>query len=172
MIQEEIFVTIPEFPNYEISNYGRVFNMERNREMILSRNQGGMLSVGLVDHEGIQRRRSVRTLVAQMFVPGEDDRFDTPIQLNGVQEDLRASNIVWRPRWFAWDYTHQFVDPPEYSNEGPILDVTHGIEYPTVFDAAIANGLLVKQLHITTLNGGRVYPTGDEFIYLKLARRS
>ena len=168
--EEEYRVILSEFPNYEITNYGRVFNRSNGREMTQSRNQIGILSVGLVK-DGKQYRRSVRTLVARTFVPGESERDDTPIQLNGLQDDLRASNILWRPRWFAWQYIHQFQDPPPYVNKGPLLDVTNVVEYDTVYDACIANGYLFRHFYIATLNGGRVYPTGNEFIFIKAESR-
>lgn len=167
-IEEEFGVIIDEFPNYEVTNYGRVFNRSTGREMALSRNQIGMLSVGLVK-DGRQYRRAVRLLVARTFVPGESERNDTPIQLNGLQDDLRASNMMWRPRWFAWEYQHQFQDPPPYVNTGPVLDITNAVEYETTYDACVANGYLFKQFYISTLNGGHVIPTGDRFMFKNLS---
>lgn len=165
----EQFVEIPDFPGYEVSSYGKVYNSKTGRELARSPNQQGILTVGMMQGD-TQKRRSVRKLVARAFVDGESPRDTTPIQLNGNQNDCSATNLVWRPRWFAWEYMHQFTNPPEYAKRGPILDVTHGVEYPTVMHAAKAGGYLVKHLYIATLNEGRVYPTGDEFIFLSLYR--
>lgn len=168
--QYEIAEDIPEFPNYEVTNYGRVFNKASGREMHLSRNQTGALTVGMV-YDGVQYRRSVRSLVARAFVEGESELNNTPIQLDGNRDNLTASNIVWRPRWFAWEYMHQFRETPEYAFYGPVLDVVHGIEYESIFDACISNGYLVKHMYMALMNEGRVYPTGDTFIFLDSERR-
>lgn len=159
---------ILEFPNYEVTNMGRVLNRNTGREMTRSYTQVGAATVGLVSTaDGVQYRRSIRTLVARYFVDGESHINNTPIQLNGDRDDLRASNIRWRPRWFAWEYQHQFNEIPPYAGFGPILDVTHAVEYRNVMEACIANGYLMKHLYLALINEGRVYPTGDTFIVLK-----
>jgi hypothetical protein len=74
---------------YEVSNFGRIYNIQTGREMVLSPTLQGILTVGLMseNHDGYpnrQYRRSVKRLVAEAFVPGETDLFDTPIQLDGI----------------------------------------------------------------------------------------
>src|SRR6476620_5649106 len=97
------------FEDYRVSNYGRVFNDYSGREMVLSPTMYGDLSVGMYRH-GQQFRRSVKGLVARAFVPGEDDVFDTPILLDGDRHNLKSTNILWRPRWFALKYIRQITD--------------------------------------------------------------
>ena len=104
--QIERGVLIEGFPNYEITNFGRVFNVKTGREMTLSPTMSGDLTVGLV-RDGIQYRRSVKNLVARAFVPGETSIYDTPIQIDRDKYNLHVSNIVWRPRWFAIKYALQ-----------------------------------------------------------------
>jgi hypothetical protein len=163
---------IPGFPNYYIGVEGYVINIKTGREMSLSPTMHGDLTVGLMcdtDHGRIQCRRSVKVLVAKAFVPGESDVFDTPILLDGNQENLHAENIMWRPRGFAWHYYRQFPideeEVPSWYYNGPIFDIINVIEYPTIFIAAMNRGLLCEDIRMSLLNGSQVFPTGESFSY-------
>lgn len=162
MFVEERRIIYP-FTRYEVTNYGRVFNLHTGREMILSPTQHGELTVGLM-HEGEQYRRSVKVLVAKAFVPGETDIFDTPIQLDGNRGNLMADNIVWRPRWFALAYIRQFEVDPEYYSAGPVLD-SEGNTYEDVLHAAMATGSLCEAIRDSIFNNTRVFPHGLMFTY-------
>jgi hypothetical protein len=173
-MEQEVRKTIEEFPRYEITNLGRVFNKDTGREMVLSHNQYGIITVSMmkdvpthigeyVSNGHIQRTRSVKSLVAKAFVPGESDKFNTPILLDGDKTNLRASNMAWRPRWFAVRYTRQFYTVEDWYFHGPIVDVTNHIQYDSYFDAATANGLLCKDIRLSIFNNKRVFPTGDQY---------
>lgn len=158
--------TIPEFPNYFVSDDGRVFNAKTDREMVLSPTMQGELTVGLV-RDGVQYRRSVKVLVAWAFVDGWTEVFNTPIQLDGNKTNLEANNIRWRPRWFAWKYAHQFSDnPPSYYFIGPIFDVVNSVEYNNILQAAMETGSLCEDIHYSVLNESHVFPNGERYIYL------
>lgn len=167
MTEMEEMRTIYPFSNYGITNWGRVFNLKTGREMVLSPTEHGELTVGLM-HEGTQYRRSVKVLVAKAFVEGENDIFDTPLLLDGDRDNLRADNIVWRPRWFALAYIQQFDDEPEYYSAGPVLD-SNGNEYEDVLEAAMMTGSLCKDIRDSIFNDTRVFPHGMQFTY-KLAK--
>jgi hypothetical protein len=156
---------IREFPIYSISNRGNVFNNHTGRQMVLSPTLQGDLTVGLMKH-GIQYRRSVKLLVAKAFVPGETAIFNTPILLDGNKDNLIATNIVWRPRWFAYEYLDQFRGHPSWYDDGPIFDEVHKIHYMSIFEAAIMNGLLCKHIQAAIPSGTYVFPTGQKFIYI------
>jgi len=163
MADQEVGKPIDEFPTYEITNYGRVFNTYSGREMHLSPTVNGDLTVGMM-RDRHQHRRSVKVLVARAFVPGETDNFTTPIQLDGDKYNLRADNIVWRPRWFAWEYTRQLSHIPDWIHDRPVQDSQRS--YFTIFDAAIINGLLFEDIRRSLLSGRRVFPTGEVYVYL------
>jgi hypothetical protein len=176
-IEQEVRRVIPDFPRYEITNYGRVFNIDTGREMVLTRNQAGIVMVGLmtdvdysidghVSHTYEQRTRSVKSLVAREFVQGETDKFNTPIQLDGNRDNLHASNIVWRPRWFAIRYTRQMYNLEDWFYNGPIRDITNDVKYDNYLQAAITNGLLCKDIRRCILNRKAVFPTGDHYRFL------
>ena len=109
----EEWKTIEEFPNYDISNYGNIANNFNEVLLEVSKTKQGALKVGLVK-DGKQYTRSVKVLVAEAFVIGQTDIFDTPILLDGNQSNCSAWNIEWRPRWHAWNYSYQFNDIKEF----------------------------------------------------------
>jgi hypothetical protein len=156
---------IPGFQNYFIYNNGTVINVNTGREMVLSPTMHGDLTVGLTK-AGVQHRRSVKVLVAHAFVDGYTDFFNTPIQLDGRMDNLNDWNIRWRPRWFAWKYARQLSDThPGWFYNGPIFDTTHGIQYATIFEAAITNGNLCDDIRSSLLDDIRVFPTGEIYTY-------
>ena len=160
MDTKEISKPIDGFPTYEITNYGRVFNSYSGREMSLSPTLYGDLTVGMM-HDRVQHRRSVKVMVARAFVEGETEEFDTPILLDGNRENLQASNIVWRPRWFAWEYTRQFHHTFDWFFDKPVIDITTDTIYESIFAAATTNGNLCKDIRMSTIDERRVFPTRE-----------
>jgi hypothetical protein len=158
----EINIEIDEFPGYTISNSGVVVNTRFGQVMKHSRTQHGEHTVGLM-RDGHQYRRSVKVLVARAFVDGETDVFNTPILLNGVKDCLLATNIAWRPRWFAWKYSQQFEDVENWWFAGPVIDENTGEMYEHLFLAALKTGSLVKEIRLGLLNRTPVFPTGHTF---------
>lgn len=176
-MEQEVRKVIADFPRYEVTNYGRVFNRDTGREMVLCQNQYGIVTIslmkeveihvdGYVTHEFQQRTRSVKSLVARAFVPGENNKFNTPIQLDGDKGNLHASNIMWRPRWFAIRYTRQMYNIEDWFFNGPVVDITNNIQYASYFDAATTNGLLCHDIRLCILNHKGVFPTGDHYRYI------
>lgn len=164
----EFTISIADFPGYEITNHGRVFNLHTGREMVLSPTQHGDLTVGLTKG-GHQYRFSVKGLVARAFVEGETDIFNTPTLLDGDKHNLYFENIVWRPRWFAWKYSRQFSHPELWYSNGPIYENTEGVLYDSFIDASVHNGILCSDIRTSIYHGElMVFPTGQMFAYPKI----
>jgi hypothetical protein len=161
----EVRKPIDGFPNYEITNCGRVFNTKTGREMVLSPTMNGDLTVGLTRY-GRQHRFSVKCLVARNFVEGESNLFNTPILLDCDQRNLVANNILWRPRWFAWKYTRQFHEQHNWYFFGPIADVETLIEYRNYIEVAVTFGLLCSDIMQSIYNQKSVFPTHQQFAYV------
>jgi hypothetical protein len=162
-MEMEYWKTIHNFWDYKVSSYGRVFN-KHGREMVLSPTMNGDLTVGLVK-DGHQFRRSVKVLVARAFVDGEDKTFNTPIQCDGDKHNLYAYNILWRPRWFAWQYARQFQPNMDWFYYGPILNVMTQMEYTNILNAAISNGNLCKDIYLSIMSGKTVFPDLGIYIF-------
>lgn len=163
---EEIWVDIYEFPNYAVSNYGRIRNTARSKIIKLSKTKQGAVKVNFA-LRGRQYTRSVKVLVAEAFVDGRTYIFDTPMHLDGDQENNIAENIVWRPRWFALKYSRQFDNARLYNKPNKVYDKTTGEIYNTILDAAKENGLLCSALLIDIVNQTPCFPTGQIFDWVK-----
>lgn len=103
---------IEEFPEYLISEYGQVMNNWTQRIMTARPNRQGFMMVGLVKN-GRQYTRAVAGLVAEAYLPPRrNPAYNSLIHLNGDRSDCRASNLMWRPRWFAIKYHQMFDELP------------------------------------------------------------
>jgi len=156
---------IPEFPGYFVNIHGEVLNERSGYLLTHSPTQHGEMTVGMMQG-GVQKRRSVKVLVANAFVPGKNSIFDTPVLLNGVRNDLRWSNIVWRPRWFAWKYARQFVETNPVWFDHPVHEVLSVTDHPSIFHAAMSHGLLCSEIQMSCLNGSFVYPLNHKYRYI------
>lgn len=163
---DEEWRVIEEFPNYLISDHGQVMNKETGRFIKESITRSRIVKVGLVGGDR-QYTRSLTKLVAETFVSGRSDVFNTPIQLDGDPRNNYADNLVWRPRWFAWKYTHQFTEHEPGSERGPIIDVDSRVLYLDMIEAAMKNGLLIHDVWRTIVIKQPAFPTWQMFEFAK-----
>jgi NUMOD4 motif len=158
----EIWSEIENFPDYSVSNFGRIRSNRTERILALNKNQFGVLQVGLM-RDGQQWHRSVPLLVAKAFIPQPSGPFDTPINLNGDRNDNHVDNLLWRPRWFAIKYNRQFVHPYEF----PILSLLVDLKTREISrnsgECFQRYGLLEQDLVLSILNRTYVWPTYQEF---------
>lgn len=161
-IQEE-WKVIPEFPNYMISSVGRVHNSRLDREMRTNPNNYGLLKVTLAD-EGHRYDRSVARLVAEAFVDRPTMSCDTVVMLDGDFTNVVASNLAWRPRQFAWRYTHQLrqEQPVHYQNL-EVKNMSTGQIYDSIVEAGMEEGLLFDDIWRSTYTNARIFPNADTF---------
>ncbi|MET0786561.1 MAG: NUMOD4 domain-containing protein [Paenisporosarcina sp.] len=163
---EEHWKRIEHFPDYSVSDYGRIRAEKSGRILSLSPNQFGVVQVGMM-RDGEQWHRSVPLLVAKAFLPPPPEPFDTPINLDGNRFNNHVDNLVWRPRWFAIRYNQQFKPPHDgYSIEEPIVDLKTGVVSENSFECAKQYGLLERDLVLSILNRTYVVPTYQEFAVL------
>lgn len=146
---------IPDFPKYSVSNYGNVRQDDFDRIIHPRQNQYGGVYVGLM-RQVVQHSRSLPLLVADMFIPRPSglEKFDTPINLNGDRFNCHVDNLMWRPRWFARMYNHQFKERYPGHIPDPIRCRDTGDRFHNSFDAGCAYGLLewdvVKSIDLMT----------------------
>jgi len=159
---DEIWAPIPDFPDYEVSNYGQVRNIRFESVLRPSYGNSRTLKIGLV-RDRVQTTRSLKHIVAEVYVKGKDDIFDTPIQLNGEVTDVTAWNLLWRPRWFAVRYSRQFTAAPKNAFAGPLRDIESKVVYERAIDAAIHTGLLVEDIWRSIWYQYPTFPTKQRF---------
>lgn len=161
----EYWKDIDGFPEYAVSNWGRIRSNKSGRILSTSPNQFGVVQVGLM-RDGVQYHRSVPLLVAKTFLPVKPDPFDTPINLDGDRHNNRVDNLLWRPRWFAIKYNRQFRYRYHNSIMNPIVDKKTGEISQNSFECAVTYGLLEEEIVIAILNKTYVWPTYQEFTIL------
>lgn len=132
--------TIDEFPDYAVSNEGEIANMKSGMPRRTSINQQGIVKISLYKGRELITR-SVAVLVADAFVEGKSEFFDTPIHLDGDKTNCAASNLMWRPRWFAIRYHKQFFVEAFHRADVRIMDLDSGREFDSVKDACTTYGL-------------------------------
>lgn len=158
----EVWRAVGEFPGYSVSNKGRVRNDETGYILSLLVNQRGIVNVSM-NKNRIQHKRSLTLLVAEAFVPLHPlESFDTPINLDGDRRNNHASNLMWRPRWFATEYFKQFLNPVPHLRQ-PLEDVRTGDIYKDSWEVATTWGLLDRDVYIRTLGRTYVWPTYQTF---------
>jgi hypothetical protein len=91
---EEVWVAVDGYPNYAVSNMGRVANINRGELLKLRPNEEGYLRVSL-SCLGVVRDFYVHRLVARAFLEGYDPRQQV-IPVNGDKEDCRVVNLHLR----------------------------------------------------------------------------
>jgi len=162
---QERWKRITGFPNYEISNVGRVYNSKSDRIMKTSKTTFGHAKISLlsnVDNTNSGRQTmSVAKLVAEAFVDRPTALCDQVVILDGDLENLAAYNLVWRPSWYAWKYVRQLQDDqPNHFYNLAVHNVTNDITYNSVVEAGMAEGLLFTDIWRSTYSGAEIFP-GD-----------
>lgn len=169
----EEWVTLLNFPMYQISNFGNLINRNTGKNVAISYNKQNIAKVALVNDNG-RHTRSVAVLVANIFVYGQNDIFDTVIHLDGNLKNCEASNLMWRPRWFAYQYHRQFTHHKEMcldilGQAGPVIEEATNTMYYNVYEVCTSNGLLIKEVNyktnLTNELEKKVWPTGQIFYY-------
>jgi hypothetical protein len=137
----EEWVPLQDFPGYSISSEGRVRNDRFDRLRKINYH-GGYATVAFYKNRRTVNR-TLAHLVAREFVSRPRDTFDTPIYLDGDKRNCKATNIMWRPRWFAIRHEVQFR-----------LDV-----WPLVFD----RGVIFNDVVLSIANCTYVFPLYQNF---------
>ena len=92
---EEIWKEIAGFPNYAVSNRGRVMNLKSGKVLKNKLNANGYKDVGLYNGDGTKRKYvMVHRLMAQAFIPNPDNLS----QVNHIDENKcnnDVSNLEW-----------------------------------------------------------------------------
>ncbi len=161
-LQEE-WKDIPEFANYQISNLGRVYSVNRDIIMQPSMSTFGHLKITLKSDWGTARlTRGLAQLVAEAFVEPPSPLCDAVAVLDGDFTNVAAYNLMWRPQWFVWKYTRQLkITHPVYYRNLPVADVDTGFIYNSIIEAGMAEGLLFNDIWRSTYTGAAIFPNSS-----------
>lgn len=92
-MEKEIWKIIEEFPNYKVSNFGRVKNVRKDKLMTISIRKNGYCVVKL-SNNGNSKEYKVHRLVAKAFIPN-------PKELSSVnhKDENKENNIYSNLEW-------------------------------------------------------------------------
>lgn len=164
----EQWVIIEEFPNYSVSSMGEIRMNKTGRIMRQSLAGRGHVQVGLYKQgERKQYKRYVAHLVGSTFVRNDNPRrYDTLIYLDGNMCNCRASNLRWRPRWFALKYAWQFRTMRQFQMP-PIRDVNTGEIFKDVWVLIMRDGLLWNDIKLSINEKTYVWPSNKLYEWIE-----
>lgn len=88
---KEIWKTIKDFPNYEVSTHGRVRNKKTGHILKPIPDKDGYLRVHLNTDRNVKR---VNRLVADAFIPNPENKPHVN-HLDGIKSNNCVTNLVW-----------------------------------------------------------------------------
>lgn len=154
---DEEWRDVEEFPGWSVSDLGRVMNDLTGRVMSTRRNAQGLTMVN-VQLNGKLKTRLMSHLVQKAF--GEEPKnesYNSVIHLNGDHGDCRASNLMWRPRWYALKYHKMFdEDPTRVAVYIPAIDEF----YPSLREFCTTYGLVENYTYVDMFNGTSCFHYG------------
>jgi len=165
------FQPIPDFPNYGVNRQGQICNFTTDKLLRVTYTQRGAPKVGLRKDDK-QYWRSVTRLVAEAFASRQNDYHDTPMLIDGDPKNLSADNIVWRPRWFVYEYHEQDEWNGYMASRGPIYDHTTNTQYATVKEFCLTYGLLIRRTYVDIENNKPVTILGHQVSFVVFLERS
>ncbi len=143
MIHEEIWRPIEGFPDYQISNLGRIVHVDRpNLTRKTAINHKGFPSLVLFtkEHPGSRYLRQVNQLVAEAFLGPPTVKLNSVWHIDGDFTNCAADNLKWdmRARVMEWNEMHR-DGIPKYRT-GRVRNNRTGQVFENAFEAALDAG--------------------------------
>lgn len=143
MIQEEIWRPVDGFPDYQVSNLGRVIHLERpNTTRKTSVNHQGFPTLVLFhkDHAGARYLRQLNKLVAMAFIGPPPRKMDSVWHLDGDFQNCQADNLKWdmRARVLEWNDMNR-TGTPKFRTPR-VMENKTGRIFNNAYECALAVG--------------------------------
>ena len=154
----EIWASVKEYPNYEVSNLGNVRRFDTGQLIRPFTLPDGSLGIKL-SKEGRQYQLLVRRLVAEAFVLPDNRFCDSVLHRDGDKMNCFRENLVWRPRWFCWKYARQFVGPvPHGWTDYAVRNRTTGQVFTNIMEASYVDATLCEEVYRSVIEGRNAFP--------------
>lgn len=104
MFMKERWVEHPDYPHYQISSFGMVRNLKTGRHIFPQLTHGGVLSVQVVNREGVRRTRQVKRLVLEVYPKLPWTALSNPVIAHYDQDHTNCAtdNLYWTSRGNQW----------------------------------------------------------------------
>lgn len=159
---KEDWIELNDFPQYAVSNHGYVVNLKTGVIRKATSNYQGIAKV-TISNEGRLYTKAIGVLVATAFLKPARDIFNTVISLDGNRMNCHVENLMWRPRWFAIRYHRQFFEATFCLSTMATELMDTGEIFNNLKEPAMKYGLLARDIAHSSVNEGRVFPTGQQF---------
>lgn len=93
-MEEEIWKTIEDYPNYDVSSFGNVRNNKTNYVLKLQKNASGYMKISLVSSNKHSNNFMVHRLVAKAFIPNPDNK-PTVNHIDKNKSNNNVFNLEW-----------------------------------------------------------------------------
>lgn len=93
-IVNEIWKDIKGYPQYQISNMGRIWSCRQNRYMKPYKNNKGYQMIKLIAVNGKRKAELVHRLVALNFIDNPEHKPEVN-HINHIRDDNRLENLEW-----------------------------------------------------------------------------
>lgn len=155
----ELWATIQEFDTYQVSREGIVRRFHPVPRILKPYPlPDGSMGVKLFGG-GRQHQLLVRRLVAESFCDRPTENSDTVIHKDHNKENCNASNLAWRPRWFAWKYFRQTSEPILHDwTVRPIRNRVTNVLFENVVEAGVYDGTLWFDVHRSAMQRTWAFP--------------
>lgn len=134
MLREK-YEYIEDYPNYMVSDRGRVLNIKTGRVMAMFRNTSNGWYFVTLSRKGKQSTIPVHRLVAEAFMEIPEDPNTSILHRDGDRSHNHISNLVWKPRWFVVTYMKE-MQYEHYFQPEEIWSDRYGPTFESVAHAA------------------------------------
>ncbi len=98
--EDEIWKDIGRYEGlYQVSNYGKVWSIRRQKFLSPCKNSNGYLYVSLTNMQGYSETKSVHRLVAETFIPKLDSIYSR-LQVHH-KDEVKTNNFVKNLEWLS-----------------------------------------------------------------------
>ena len=145
---------IPNYPNYSVTEDGKVINNKFNRELKPILGNTGYYQVSL-SNKGESRNLTIHRLIANVFLSNDENKREVN-HINGIKTDNRIENLEWNTssenRQHAFDtglkkYTERQRRINSELMSKPVLDTQTGIFYNSAKEASRLLGINKNTLY-------------------------